>query len=380
MVRYIYFFLLYLPVCYASPVTNIELLRQFISVDEAEPWDGDSSWQANTAEGWGLPDNTNRYADSPSLGLYVQHDRLSLTYCRTIPDRFSASVQSVDFYFGAPSTEYILKRSFVTNVTSDGLEVRVIRTPWPMVVGQAIFSLIMAWFGLKPGGDSLENPPLYKQIIWVANILRAIAAAVSMAIDLAIGERDVPSVGVAIIFGTVLGNSYQVDTGIMARFASYVGIFISIVGTLLYIAIGILAWVSNGFLTPCPSAGISSNCANVTYTTTQDIVPCPPIMWQQTGGDWEYLGAWLAGAWWYGLFIMLLLLPNLRTCQFFGSNPKGWARWVKRVNFHGMVLGGLCACISAVLNAIFPSPSSASGFWDLWAQNKARVVELLFTW
>jgi hypothetical protein len=44
----------------------------------------------------------------------------------------------------------------------------------------------------------------------------------------------------AIVFGTVLVSSYRFDTGIIAKVASYIGIFASAVGLILYIASGIL--------------------------------------------------------------------------------------------------------------------------------------------
>jgi hypothetical protein len=121
-----------------------------------------------------------------------------------------------------------------------------LRTPWPIVAGQTIFSLAMAWFGRSPGLNPdpltglLPNPPLYKQIIWAVNLVRSTVVAIYQLIAITKGQREMPSVGEAIVFGTVLVSSYRFDTGIIAKVAGYIGIFASAVGLILYIASGIL--------------------------------------------------------------------------------------------------------------------------------------------
>jgi hypothetical protein len=84
-----------------------------------------------------------------------------------------------------------------------------------MIVGQTFFSLAMAWFGRGSGRtrnqqtNQLPNPPVYKQIIWAANLVRSTGAAIFQMIKIIKGgQREVPSAREAIVFATVLVSSF----------------------------------------------------------------------------------------------------------------------------------------------------------------------------
>lgn len=125
------------------------------------------------------------------------------------------------------------------------------RTPWPMVVGQTLLPLAMAWFGRGPGRrpnqqtDQLPNPLEYKQIIWAVNLVRSTGAVIFHIIKIIKGgRREVPSIGEAIVFATVLVSLFSFVTGIVANVAGYIGVFTSVIGLLFYIASGILVYIS----------------------------------------------------------------------------------------------------------------------------------------
>jgi hypothetical protein len=59
--------------------------------------------------------------------------------------------------------------------------------------------------------------------------VRSTVAAIYQLIAITMRQREMPSVGEAIVFGTVLVSSYGFDAGIIAKVAGYIGIFASAV-------------------------------------------------------------------------------------------------------------------------------------------------------
>ncbi len=256
-----------------------------------------------------------------------------------------------------------------------------LRTPWPMILGQTIFSLAMAWLGRGPKPKPSQetglrpNPPLYKQIAWAVNLVRSIVAAIFQLIEITKGQREMPSVGEAIVLSTVLVSSYTFETGIAAKVAGYIGAIASALGLMFYVSSGILTWVSNGLLSPCPSYGIGLPPGCTIGNSTADAVPCQSITWEAMGaGDWMYLTAWCVGAFWFGLFVLIPYGLSFFACKITQFDVST----IKWISLYVMLFGGLIACSSAACTAVFAK--DPSGYWDLWVQDKVQVTKSLFTW
>ncbi len=261
---------------------------------------------------------------------------------------------------GASKTIDLLKRTVVVinPITSKVME---LRTPWPMIVGQTLFSLAMAWFGRcqkkspNQQTDQLPNPPVYKQIIWAVNLVRSTVAAILQMIKIIKGgRRDIPSAGEAIVFAAVLVTSFSFVTGIVVKVAGYIVIAISFIGLLFYIASGILAWVSNGISKPCSSQGFGLP-LGCTFGNSSALysVPCTSISFSDmTSGDWAYFVAWARGAAWFGQHVLLPLLC-LDSCDFFACRRLNVdVRGMNHFTIAAMGVGGLLSCTSAGFNCI----------------------------
>jgi hypothetical protein len=261
--------------------------------------------------------------------------------------------------------------------------VSIIRTPWPIVLGQVILSIIIAARGSmvwSPGKLSR-----LKQALWAIGLVRAVGALVYQVMDIAESNEIIPSVGTSVTLGTLLVRSFEFNAGIGAQILSYLSISIASLGLLLYTINGTLAWVLR-------------NDANVSLILVSE----DQEYYYWTMSDWMARFSWIAGAFFPPFMVLCPIFISFccggRSCRRSWKDDEDTrAKYFRRTrmatNFI-IVVGGMAACISAVLNAAggllgssttlcgdyLTLPGSASGFWDVWTQDKLAVVRSLFTW
>jgi hypothetical protein len=283
------------------------------------------------------------------------------------------------------------RRAIEVNTTCGGDDdnsatiITIIHTPWPIVAGQAILSIIIAlrspWYGaLDPRTGLPTHPSRFKQALWAIGLVRAVGALVFQVMDIAESNAIIPSVGTSITFGSLLSGSFQFNAGIGARILSYLGISIASLGLLLYTINGTLAWVLH-------------NDANVSAI----LVFGDQVVYYWTMGDWLARISWIAGAFFFFLIILSPIFPLFccyRPRWKYNENTRAtYFRRTAMATSFVIAVGGIAAIVSAGMNAgggpiesesmicgDFSLPGSVSGFWDVWTQDKVAVVRSLFTW
>jgi len=280
------------------------------------------------------------------------------------------------------------RRLVEVNGTCDGgfaTVVRVVRTPWPIVVGQTVFSYMVAleWgrkcFPKFPSRNPQPEtgPSRFKQALWAINLVRVVGALIYQIIDIAESNEIIPSVGIAIALGALLSGSLQFDASIKALILRYLGISIAGLGLLLYTISGAIAWVLHS----------DANDSAVLIYEGQ-------TSYSSTMGDYMVRYSWLLGAILFFLIVICpIFLPEWLRCYRLSwrGNEDKRERYFRRVQLatnYVIVAGGMAACISAIMNTLPGDvtddnaclPGGVSGFWDVWTQDKLAVVRSLFTW
>ncbi len=179
--------------------------------------------------------------------------------------------------FDAVAEFPLARRATTLTITTDiAIVTRTIRTPWPVVLGLWVLSLILGfistartkietarWAKLRrdreqpnlyvaalpaPDNDESRKPSGQEfriskltAAVWIVNFVRAFVALVYLIIDLVHGQIPLPSNGVAIGFATLLANAMHVYDGKIALWSGRISYVLAVVGLGLYVAVGIEA-------------------------------------------------------------------------------------------------------------------------------------------
>jgi len=227
---------------------------------------------------------------------------------------------------------------------SSATVIKIIRTPWPIVTGQAILSYVialrsgMAWSATDPETGLPTNPSWVKGVLWDIGLIRAVGALVYQVMDIAESKVTIPSVGTAITLGTLLSGSFQFHAGITARILSYLGISIGSLGLLLYTINGTLGWVLRG----------DANDSVILVSGDQ-------VVYYFTLGDWLARISWIAGAVFFLLIVICPIFLPIRCYRLSlmddGNVRAKYFRRIRVATNYAIVMGGIAAIVSAGMNA-----------------------------
>jgi hypothetical protein len=136
----------------------------------------------------------------------------------------------------------------ITAETPAATITQLLFTPWPIVLGQAVVSILLMAIELitmRTGSISVAK----WAVIYTFNMIRGLGAVVWMVEDIEAGGK-MPSVGVALIMAALCVSCVALPTTYIAfpQALGAIGHAVCLAGLGLYTASGILSVVHNGFL------------------------------------------------------------------------------------------------------------------------------------
>jgi hypothetical protein len=134
----------------------------------------------------------------------------------------------------------------ITAETPAATITQLIFTPWPIVLGQAAFSVMIMVFELNTIGTGFVSPAKWG-VLYTFNMIRGLGAVVWMVEDIKAGGK-IPSLGVALVMLALLGScALTFKWNEFHRALGCIGHVVCFAGLGLYTANGILSIVHNGF-------------------------------------------------------------------------------------------------------------------------------------
>ena len=85
--------------------------------------------------------------------------------------------------------------------------IRKIGTPWPIIVGQSLLSVLLFWIGDKPIQSSTVPEPVWFGFKYALNTIRSLGAIVFLVIYIVHGGTF-PSIGIMLMFESFMILSY----------------------------------------------------------------------------------------------------------------------------------------------------------------------------
>lgn len=192
------------------------------------------------------------------------------------------------------------------------------------------------------------------------------------------------------------------------RYFSYGGVFICITRLIVYLANGILGLVNPGSGIMSVELIINVGCPGG-YLTDQygeySTIEFMQVVYEKTIGDWLFEVGWALGAFFVFLIVLAPFFYNC-TCKltqdFMNKNLRTtfWGTfWVNSIAGVLAIVGGALTteeysadfidCSQATqYSGYFTGcystsiylPGDATGFWNIWAEDKAGVARSVFTW
>jgi hypothetical protein len=308
--------------------------------------------------------------------------------------------------------------------------IALLLTPWPIVLGQAVVSIVLMAIELKTMGTGSVSIAKWA-VLYTFNMIRGLGAVVWMVEDIKAGEK-MPSIGVVLIMLALCISCIALPTTQTAfpHALSFIGHAVCFVGLGLYTASGILSVVHNGFQGYSIIVVVTMGCpGGLQYPDS--IFDNRPLYCAALQPNYEFkaapgFGVWLGFLWTMGLVVVLIffllwtlafLLWCTHPCRvlshFMSSSNRSSAdhRDLKRpaIRFAMMLtsIGGILAAGAAAAtmtggiqesfldcrNAQQQSygstncnqtsislPASPSGYFTTWSKYWEAIVRSMFVW
>jgi hypothetical protein len=312
----------------------------------------------------------------------------------------------------------------ITAETPAATITELIFTPWPIVLGQAIISIVLMAIELITMRPDSVSPAKWA-VLYTFNMIRGLGAVVWMVEDIEAGGK-IPSLGVVLVMLALYVSCFPPTnwTG-FHRALSLIGHAVCLAGLGLYTASGILSIVHNGFPGLYITVVVTMGCPDGLQSPDSifDNTPpyCAALQPNYEFKDTPDTALWPGFLWILGLYVALMDFiflrtlvflircthPSLRTCSSvnYGVNygVKRMATWFS-MGF--TFIGGMLAAGSALFmltgteesfldcrNAQQQSygytgcnqtsislPASPSGHFTTWSSYWEAIVRSMFVW
>jgi hypothetical protein len=294
----------------------------------------------------------------------------------------------------------------ITNSNDAFTAIRQIRTPWPLIVGEWGFTVVLMLIDISSLRMLVQKITPIGIIVWIISMIRVIGANVWTIWNITIRSGPLPSIGTAFmsvnLFAASIGRCHAKDA--FTRFVGYTGLAAAVVALVSYVIGGAFAFVDGGehSVLLIVTNGCGTNGTGCDYIIHMDMIE------ELEGGDFLAIIAWGFGTffcvyllgcflWWvckqtaeiglglrWGLKMMLAFLVflagglaiaiavlNSKTFVLTSTDCTN-AVWVTNPIFGG----GNYNCMDANITL----PGSTTGFWDLWVADEIAIIRSVFAW
>lgn len=304
-----------------------------------------------------------------------------------------------------------------TTITSNiATSTRIIHTPWPVVLGQLVLSLVVALYSIIKGQPSTSTPPsscetTQNWVLWLFNLGRLAGALVILIQSIMARNFLERGNSVAIICGNMLMSCTAVSGSSIAILPNTLASLASVVCLILYIVNGAIAYFedsTHSILTIVERGCVDywAGLAECQSTPYMQRVP------ESTTGDTLLTVSWYIGAILGG---PMVFSSAFLSCIAMKAVSEKFKRLFQRILAVGLLLGGTLCVGAAVADAqsytvdfndcsnatqiplrtvydldggrYYPCnvesivfPGSTTGFWTEWVGSEVEVVEGAFTW
>jgi hypothetical protein len=314
-----------------------------------------------------------------------------------------------DTFVTLPATSNTTAGIFYVATAPGALGLRRLDTPWPLVVGKAIFSFVLFFFSAHPRDDEPLTTPstLSFAAKYLLNMAQTVGAVVFL-VKYLMHDGKLPSVGVVLALETFTVLRYPSELTVLL----FVACLAIAAGGALFVASGALLLARHG---------ANDGWGSVTVTVAQgcvgtinpsqtrcSAVAAPQVFMALTDDDRAR-----AFLWGIGCFLAVLVVPTALGAM---ANPRKHfsemdSPLFRQLPYTIMALGATAAVLEHALEGKATSadywdcrnatllttgthagnwtgcvkqtiafPGSASGFWDVWTQSKEAVTEGIFGW
>lgn len=286
---------------------------------------------------------------------------------------------------------------------------RQIHTPWPIVVGQLVLSIILILTECGTIARPATKLGTKSTIVWMVNMVRVLGSIGWTLRNILNQTSSLPSSGVVVMCMHLLITSVgSIGLGHdFTRLASYAGVASSIIGLVLYIVGGFYCFKYDGYqsILLVTTIGCVNYFDNLFQLICTQLTPMQQIT-QSTNGDEAAVIAWGIGVFWtvlvflgflvwfcrrtneasadfraygYGIFIFLTFLgiAGAITASVLQSTAYTSTQTLDcRNTTFEPDQGGYSGCVWANITL----QGSKWGFWNQWSESKIAILNSIFVW
>jgi hypothetical protein len=295
---------------------------------------------------------------------------------------------------------HMVARTLVEDASSPGaIGTRIIYTPWPFTLGQALVTLLTIYVGTRKSSDD-EKGRLGNMIDLVCYIFLLIwvfGATIWDIVDIAIGATQ-PKIGIVATQLSLAALSTPAKWSGACLPRCYTGYAIAAIGLIFYIVRGVLSTVHRSFKVYNCNVWVTQGCPHGVFTDWAGNHLCDaPGLYHFTGGE-EVLPSL---SWAVGLVFAIAAIFDLVSRRYLMKLRFKYTSSIlsvfglilmlscATVNTHSITVdyddcrnvqqrsdGNWTGCIASQIDF----PGSISGFWTQWAQDKVAIAMAVFAW